>query len=95
MTGQTMHRPATLVLGGTGRTGRLVAERLMARGVPTRIGPRAGTPPFDWDDRATWAPALRNARLADGVQQALGRAPATSPTAPAAPLPAASGARWR
>jgi uncharacterized protein YbjT (DUF2867 family) len=49
MTGQTMLRPATLVLGGTGKTGRRVAERLMARGVPTRIGSRSGAPPFDWE----------------------------------------------
>ena len=55
-----MLRPATLVLGGTGKTGRRVAERLTARGVPTRIGSRSGAPPFDWDDRATWAPALRD-----------------------------------
>ena len=58
MTGETMLRPTTLVLGGTGKTGRRVADRLMARGVPTRIGSRSGAPPFDWDDRATWAPAL-------------------------------------
>ncbi len=48
----------TLVLGATGKTGRRVAERLTARGVPVRPGSRAGKPPFDWDDRATWTPAL-------------------------------------
>ena len=48
----------TLVLGATGKTGRRVAERLTARGVPVRPGSRAGNPPFDWDDRATWTPAL-------------------------------------
>lgn len=47
-----------LVLGGTGKTGRRVAARLTERGVPVRIGSRSGTPPFDWEDRATWAPAL-------------------------------------
>jgi len=50
----------TLVLGGTGKTGRRVVERLTARGLPTRVGSRSGEPPFDWEDRATWAPALRN-----------------------------------
>jgi len=50
----------TLVLGGTGRTGRRVVERLKVRGLPTRVGSRAGELPFDWEDRATWAPALRN-----------------------------------
>ena len=49
----------TLVLGGTGKTGRRVVDRLAARGLPVRIGSRSGEPPFDWDDRATWAPALK------------------------------------
>jgi len=48
----------TLVLGGTGKTGRRVVERLAARGLPVRIGSRTEEPPFDWEDRATWAPAL-------------------------------------
>jgi uncharacterized protein YbjT (DUF2867 family) len=47
-----------LVLGGTGKTGRRVAERLRGRGIPTRIGSRSGEPPFDWQDPSTWAPAL-------------------------------------
>jgi uncharacterized protein YbjT (DUF2867 family) len=50
-----------LVLGGTGKTGRRVVERLTARAVPTRIGSRSGLPPFDWNDQATWAPALAGA----------------------------------
>lgn len=53
-----------LVLGGTGKTGRRVAERLAARGVDVRIGSRAGSPPFQWDDEATWAPVLRGASAA-------------------------------
>jgi uncharacterized protein YbjT (DUF2867 family) len=48
----------TLVLGATGKTGRRVAERLTARGLPVRLGSRSGEPPFDWDDRATWTPAV-------------------------------------
>src|SRR3712207_3383626 len=48
----------TLVLGGTGKTGRRVVERLVARGMPTRIGSRSGKPPFDWENLDTWAPAL-------------------------------------
>ena len=51
---------STLVLGGTGKTGRRVAERLAARGLPARIGSRSGEPPFDWGNEATWAPALRD-----------------------------------
>jgi uncharacterized protein YbjT (DUF2867 family) len=53
-----------LVLGGTGKTGRRVAARLRKRGVAVRIGSRSGTPPFDWEDRATWAPVLRGASAA-------------------------------
>jgi uncharacterized protein YbjT (DUF2867 family) len=49
----------TLVLGGTGKTGRRVVERLRSRGLPVRAASRRGEPPFDWDDRDTWAPALR------------------------------------
>jgi uncharacterized protein YbjT (DUF2867 family) len=39
-----------------------VAERLQARGLPVRVGSRAGEPPFDWEDQATWAPALDGVR---------------------------------
>lgn len=48
----------TLVLGATGTTGRRVAERLATRGVPTRLGSRAGSPPFDWADDRTWPAVL-------------------------------------
>ena len=48
----------TLVLGGTGKTGRRVVERLRARDLPVRVRSRSGEPPFDWEDPSTWAPAL-------------------------------------
>jgi uncharacterized protein YbjT (DUF2867 family) len=48
----------TLVVGGTGTTGRRVAARLTALGRPVRIGTRSSSPRFDWDDADTWAPAL-------------------------------------
>ena len=54
----------TLVLGGTGKTGRRVAERLQALDRPVRIGSRSGAPPFDWEDRTTWAPALQGTTAA-------------------------------
>lgn len=54
----------TLILGGTGKTGRRVAERLADRAVETRLGSRSGDIPFDWDDRSTWEAAL------DGVTAA-------------------------
>ena len=63
MTPDTETKP-TLVLGGTGKTGRRVAERLVARGVPIRLGSRSGEPPFDWEDGSTWAPALQGVESA-------------------------------
>jgi uncharacterized protein YbjT (DUF2867 family) len=47
-----------LILGGTGKTGRRLAERLTARGIPVRIGSRSAAPRFDWEAPAGWAPAL-------------------------------------
>jgi uncharacterized protein YbjT (DUF2867 family) len=38
-----------LVVGGTGKTGRRVAERLRARGSEVRIGAPRAAPPFDRD----------------------------------------------
>jgi uncharacterized protein YbjT (DUF2867 family) len=49
-----------LVLGGTGKTGRRVAQRLEERGLSLRVGSRSGEPPFDWEDEATWLPALQD-----------------------------------
>ena len=57
-------KPVTLVLGGTGKTGRRVAERLASRGVSTRIASRSVDPCFDWNDQGTWDAAL------DGVKAA-------------------------
>jgi uncharacterized protein YbjT (DUF2867 family) len=50
----------TLILGGTGKTGRRVAQRLLASGYPVRVGSRSGNPPFDWQDQETWASVLRD-----------------------------------
>jgi len=53
-----IERP-TLVLGGTGKTGRRVVARLGARGLPVRVGSRSGQPRFEWGDRSTWTPVLQ------------------------------------
>ncbi|MFF2350514.1 NmrA family transcriptional regulator [Kitasatospora sp. NPDC058115] len=53
-----------LVTGGTGKTGRRVAERLTALGRTARIGSRTAPVPFDWADDSTWDAAL------DGVTAA-------------------------
>jgi uncharacterized protein YbjT (DUF2867 family) len=47
-----------LVLGGTGKTGRRVAERLNKAAVSIRIGSRSAEMAFDWTDRDTWEPAV-------------------------------------
>lgn len=48
-----------MVLGGTGKTGRRVAERLSTMGRPIRIGSRSAATPFDWYRSETWDAALR------------------------------------
>jgi len=53
-----------LVLGGNGKTGSRVAERLTAEGIEVRIGSRSATPSFDWYAEETWAAAL------DGIDMA-------------------------
>ncbi|WP_048648642.1 NAD(P)H-binding protein [Nitratireductor soli] len=53
-----------LITGGTGKTGRRLAERLTAAGIPVRIGSRRADIPFDWEDPATWDGAL------DGISAA-------------------------
>jgi uncharacterized protein YbjT (DUF2867 family) len=55
-----MNSKTTLVVGGTGKTGRRVVERLKARGLPVRVGSRSSEPSFDWNDQGTWAPALED-----------------------------------
>lgn len=55
-----MSARTTLVVGGTGKTGRRVVERLQAAGRPVRSGSRSGEPPFDWENPATWPAVLRN-----------------------------------
>jgi uncharacterized protein YbjT (DUF2867 family) len=53
-----------LVLGGTGKTGRRIAAGLAAKGIPVRIGSRAATPPFDWNNEAGWDACLRDVEAA-------------------------------
>lgn len=51
-----------LVIGGTGKTGGRVVDRLKKRGVPVRIGSRSANPPFDWDEVSSWKPALKDVK---------------------------------
>lgn len=50
----------TLVLGGTGKTGRRIAAGLKARGIPVRIGSRSAEPAFDWNHEAGWDACLKD-----------------------------------
>ncbi|WP_146654033.1 NAD(P)H-binding protein [Labilithrix luteola] len=47
-----------LVVGGTGKTGRRVAQKLAARGHAVRIGSRSSSPSFDWKEQNSWTHAL-------------------------------------
>jgi uncharacterized protein YbjT (DUF2867 family) len=47
-----------LVIGGTGKTGRKVAEGLRKRQQNVRIGSRNSSPSFEWNDPSTWPTAL-------------------------------------
>lgn len=48
----------TLVLGGTGKTGRRIVRQLQDRGLPVRMGSRSASPSFDWHDRSNWSQLL-------------------------------------
>jgi uncharacterized protein YbjT (DUF2867 family) len=54
----------TLVIGGNGKTGSRLVKRLTAQDRPVRIGSRSAGVPFDWEDPATWEPALENVHAA-------------------------------
>jgi len=54
----------TLVLGGTGKTGRRLADLLRQAGHGLRIGSRSAEPRFDWENRDTWRPALQGVKAA-------------------------------
>ena len=84
----TVQQEPVLVLGGTGKTGRRIATRLKALGVPIRIGSRSSLPSFDWHNEATWdaclngvaavyinyAPDLAMPGATDAIQALVGRA---------------------
>jgi len=55
---------AALVLGGTGKSGRRVADRLRERGIGVRIGSRCAETPFDWERPETWPAVVSGVRSA-------------------------------
>ncbi len=56
-----MEKPI-LIIGGKGKTGSRVAERLQAKGKEIRFASRSTG--FDWTDRNTWAAAIEGAAAA-------------------------------
>jgi NADPH:quinone reductase-like Zn-dependent oxidoreductase len=64
MINEDWSKSLTLVTGGTGKTGRRVADRLVKAGRPVRIGSRSAKPPFDWDSPDSWGPALHDVKAA-------------------------------
>lgn len=53
-----------VVIGGAGKTGRRVLERLESLGIPAHGVSRSTSPRFDWDDPDTWPGALEGASAA-------------------------------
>lgn len=58
------NKDLTLVLGGTGKTGQRVADRLKRKGRRVRIGSRSAIPPFDWDNEKSWDASLNGVTAA-------------------------------
>lgn len=51
-----------LVIGGTGKTGRRVAQGLLDRSIDVRIASRHSDVPFDWADPSGWDASLHGVR---------------------------------
>ena len=51
-----------LITGGTGKTGRRVAQLLTDHGHPIRVVTRHSDPAFDWYDERTWPAAIVGCR---------------------------------
>jgi hypothetical protein len=62
MINENRSKGLTLVIGGTGKTGRRVADRLVKAGQPVRIGSRGAEPPFDWEKPDSWGQALQGVK---------------------------------
>lgn len=59
-----MQNQPIAIVGGLGKTGRRVSERLNVLGRAVRITSRSTEPRFDWTDRTTWPTALSGASAA-------------------------------
>lgn len=61
MTNSHSSTPMYAVIGGTGKSGRRVADALATRSVAVRRLSRSTSPGFDWADSGTWRDALAGA----------------------------------
>ena len=52
----------TLVIGGTGKTGRRIVAGLEELGVPVRVGSRSSSPGFDWSNPTGWDACLEGVK---------------------------------
>lgn len=59
-----MKKSPILIIGKNGKTGARVNQRLQALGYSTHAVSRSTTPTFDWENPATWAPAIKGASSA-------------------------------
>jgi uncharacterized protein YbjT (DUF2867 family) len=64
MTDRHWSQGLTLVIGGTGKTGRRVVDRLVKADRLVRIGSRSAERPFDWENRKTWVRVLEGVKAA-------------------------------
>jgi uncharacterized protein YbjT (DUF2867 family) len=59
-----MQQPPILIIGKNGKTGARVNQRLQAMGYATQPVSRSTNPSFDWDNPATWRPAIEGTHAA-------------------------------
>jgi uncharacterized protein YbjT (DUF2867 family) len=59
-----MHTQPILIIGANGKTGRRIAKTLSERSYSVRHGTRSAPIPFDWENEATWSPALEGVSAA-------------------------------
>jgi len=49
-----------VVIGGTGKTGRRIVQKLEQTGVPVRSASRHSSPAFDWNKHETWSESIED-----------------------------------
>ncbi len=59
-----MQNSAIVLIGGSGKTGSRIADRLTKKGLDFRFASRSSAHPFDWEKREGWPAALADAKSA-------------------------------